>query len=47
MVHFGPDLDVASRIVLDEPPAQPLRIEQIKPQIAASQRTVRDLQAAA
>jgi len=45
MVHVGPGLDVASRMVLDEPPAQLLRLEELEPKAAASQRTVRELQA--
>jgi predicted glutamine amidotransferase len=45
MVRIGPDLDVASRLVIDEPPAHPLTLDDLEPHAADSQRTVHELQA--
>jgi predicted glutamine amidotransferase len=39
LVRVGPDLEVTSRVVLEEPPAHQLRIEDLDPTAAASQRT--------
>ena len=38
LLHVGPDLDLRSEIVLAEPPEQPLRLEDLDPRAAASQR---------
>ena len=37
LVHIGPTLEVQSRIVLDRPPARPLRLEDLAPHARASQ----------
>src|SRR5262249_51564575 len=37
LLHVGPDLRVDSRIVLDEPPAHPLRLSDLGQRAAASQ----------
>jgi glutamine amidotransferase len=38
LLRVGPDLDVARRVVLPEPPARRLTLEDLRPEAAASQR---------
>jgi glutamine amidotransferase len=38
LIHVGPQLEVSSRVLLDRPPAHQLRIEDLAPLAAASQR---------
>jgi predicted glutamine amidotransferase len=38
LVHVSADLEVRSRIVLDSPPTRPLRLEDLDPRAAASER---------
>ena len=48
LVHVGPDLTVTSRIILEEPPAYPLALDDLRPEAAASQvANVPDLSATA
>lgn len=44
LVHIDSELEVSSRVLLDRPPAHRLRIEDLEPLAAASQRDPRDSQ---
>jgi glutamine amidotransferase len=41
LVHVDPDLDASSTFLIDRPPVHQLRLEDLRPQAAASQRDPR------